>query len=278
MAAEISSQLFKEQMMKVFTEMKDNQEQTKNISETGVEMSANNMSMTAPIENGKWSKHGGSSHTKKFTRRLIHYCNNAMNKKGVFKTDPTGFTLDNFQPNPSSIRGENRYVLDDGWQRIPYESLYASVNGRDWMQNTTGSKGFVIKEVGFAISDYMPLLTDTKTVISTTVMTSQFVQKPDLWVFKDDGLDWTPIVMHDKKDGHSYSVNHNMECLEPENQTEGTLKRMYFDLGDEFYQTLGTEKCDFWDVSTLNGDNDVTMLGLGEHIHTHTNHHKDITR
>lgn len=69
--------------------------------------------------------------------------------------------------------------------------------------------------------------------------------------------------MHDKKDGHSYSVNHNMECLEPENQTEGTLKRMYFDLGDEFYQTLGTEKCDFWDVSTLNGDNDVTMLGLG---------------
>jgi hypothetical protein len=38
---------------------------------------------------------------------------------------------------------------------------------------------------------------------------------------------------------------------------------MYFDLGDEFDKTLETEKCETWDVSTLNGDNDITMIGLG---------------
>lgn len=263
MASEIIEAMLKEQVMKLFIEMKDTSQKLAELTEVNTELNANSMPMSAPIGGGKWSSHGGGSHTKKFTRRLIHYCNNAMDKKGVFKTDPQGFTLDNFAPNPSNVRGKKRYILDDGWQRIPYETLYASVNRQDWLQNTTGSKGFVVKEVGFAISDYMPLLTDTKTVSSTTIMTSQFVQKPDLWVFKDEGLDWSPIVMHDKKDGHSYTVNHNMECLEPETQEVGSLKRMYFDLGDEFYHTLGTEQCDFWDVSTLHGDNDVTMLGLG---------------
>ena len=264
MADELTKQLLQEQVMKLFTEMKEEGQKATENSEIIAEQSGNTLSMSAPIGGGKWSNHGGSSHIKKFTRRLIHYVDNAMDKKGCFKTDPQGYTTDNFAPNDKHWAHENRYVLDDGWKRIPYETLFASINGRDWLQNTTGSKGFVIKKkVGFQISDYMPLLTDTKTVSSTTVMTSQFVQKPDLWCFKDTGLDWTPIVMHSKADGHGYTVNHNMECLEPETQDVGKLKRMYFDLGDEFDKTLGTEKCETWDVSTLNGDNDITMIGLG---------------
>lgn len=236
---------------------------SKETAETTAELEAQTLSMSAPIGSGTWSKHGGSSHHKSFSRRFIHYVNNAMDKEGVFKTDPEGYTMDNYAPNKSNYANENRYILDDGWQRIPYETLFASINGRQWLQNTTGARGFKVKKVGFTITDYMPLLTDTKTVSSTTVMTSQFVNKPDLWVFKDTGLDWTPIVLQSKKDGHAYSVNHNMEALEPESQEVGALKRMYFDLGDEFANTLGDEVCDKWDVSTINGDNDIHMMGMG---------------
>ena len=50
--------------MKLFTEMKDEGTRATENSEIIAEQSGNSLSMSAPIGGGKWSNHGGSSHTK----------------------------------------------------------------------------------------------------------------------------------------------------------------------------------------------------------------------
>lgn len=196
--------------------------------------------------------------TKSFHRTFVHYITSNRDARGLYTVaaDP-------------SLGTKKTAIWDEGWQRIPYESLMCSVNPRDWLSFGANHSAFKIDSVGFSLSGYTPLVEQISAVNGSSTITSQFITAPMLQTMKDDSL-WTQDLVKPVNAGEAWtSCNDSMTTAYPQTQADGTLIRAEWDMGPDFVSALGGEIITAWgSLNTLNDHSTGTVSPGGGFSHT----------
>lgn len=192
-------------------------------------------------------------HTRTFKRSFKMYIDNAMDRKGL------------------KLESGN-YIIDDGWQYIPYKNLSASIPPREWAAMSLTNRSFHIESMGFNITAYRPMMEEITAMQGITDIRNEFVNNPECYFLKDDDFLGQYTIDTLKATQDFYSPNNGLKLYHANNQSGGKLIRAKFNLGNQFTESVkNTEKVDQTSITTWDGWNmDAIMPGSG-YSHTWTN-------
>ena len=183
---------------------------------------------------------GITPRTTKHKRRFFHYFDNSMNATGLVGK-----------------------IVDEGWQMVPYRCLRASVTPREWAAHTKTSGAFRIKSIGFNARHLNPMVERIVPRAGATALDSVFDNHPFAMWLTDEDMTLDPCIQPLGAVGNWNAVNSNLTRSYPGDMANGTLRRVQFDLGEEFVDSLNGETTDAWGSFTTLDDFDITTAPIG---------------